>query len=127
MTWLIFLIFLGYHAYVTYFSPPPATIDQPFVMSALLVLSITVIVPFFISYMLTRATQLSGRAPAIMLGFIASLSLSMLGYWIVWRYFGGVADVRMPVQEVLKLGLIPGLIMGAILAGDSLLRGRSHA
>ncbi len=127
MTWLIFLIFLGYHTYITYFSPPPATIDQPFVMSALLVLSITVIVPFFISYMLTRATQLSGRAPAIMLGFIASLSLSMLGYWIIWRYFGGLPDVRIPVQEVLKLGLMPGLIMGAILAGDTLLRGRSHA
>jgi hypothetical protein len=61
-----------------------------------------------------------------MLGFISSLSLSMLGYWAVWRYFGGIAEMRLPIQDVLQMGLIPGLVMGAILAGDSLLR-RSHA
>jgi hypothetical protein len=124
MTWLIFLIFLGYYAYMQYFSPAPATIDQPYVTSALFVLSLTAIVPFFISYLLTRATQLSGRVPAVMIAFVSSIGLSVFGYWIVWKYFGGVADMRKPVEEALKMGLMPGVVMGTILAADSLFRRR---
>ena len=122
MTWLIFLIFLGYYGYQQYFSPPPANIDQPYVQSALLVLSLTVIAPFFISYMFARATQISGRVPAILLGFVTAVGLSVFGYWVVWKYFGGVADMRLPIEQVLRMGLVPGLAMGAILALDSMFR-----
>lgn len=125
MTWLIFLIFLAYYGWQQYFSPPPAAVDQPYVMSALLVLSLTVIGPFFISYLITRATQITGRVPAIMIGFVSALGLSVFGYWVVWKYFGGVSDMRLPIEEALKMGLIPGLAMGAILAADSLFRRRA--
>ena len=122
MTWLLFLAFLGYYGYQKYIVGGPATLDQPYVTSAMLVLSITVIAPFFISYLLTRATQLTGRTPALLLGFISAVTLSVVGYWVVWRYFGGVADMRMPIEQALKLGLVPGLAMGAILAFDSIFR-----
>lgn len=122
MTWLLFLAFLGYYGYQKYVVGGPATLDQPYIMQSLLVLSITVIGPFFVSYLLTRATQLTGRTPALLLGFVSAMTLSVVGYWIVWRYFGGVADMRMPVEQALKLGLIPGLAMGAILAFDSIFR-----
>jgi hypothetical protein len=125
MTWLFFLIFLGYYGYQKYFAVPPGTIDQPYVTSALLVLSLTTIAPFFISYLFTRATQLTGRVPAIMIGFVSAVGLSVFGYWIVWRYFGGVADLRLPVEQALYLGLLPGLVMGTILALDSLFRRRA--
>lgn len=123
MTWLFFLIYLGYSAYQKYFSAGQ-TADQPYLMNALLVLSITMIGPFFVSYLLTRATQLTGRTPAILLGFISAISLSVLGYWTIWKFFSGVADMRVPVEQALQLGLIPGLVMGIILAADSMLRRR---
>jgi hypothetical protein len=94
-------------------------------MGAALVLAITAVAPFFISYLLTRATQLSGRTPAIMIGFVSAVALSVVGYGIVWTYYGGVVDLRVPMQDALKLGLVPGLIMGAILAADSLFRRRA--
>ena len=122
MTWLLFLAFLGYHGYQKYIVGGPASLDQPYITQSLMVLSITVIAPFFVSYFLTRATQLTGRTPALLLGFISAVTLSVVGYWVVWRYFGGVADMRMPVEEALKLGLVPGLAMGAILAFDSIFR-----
>ena len=75
-----------------------------------------------VSYLLTRATQLTGRTPALLLGFISAVTLSVVGYWVVWRYFGGVAGMRMPVEQALMLGLVPGLAMGAILAFDSIFR-----
>jgi hypothetical protein len=125
MTWLIFLIFLGYYGYQQYFVSPPAAVDQPYVQSALLVLSLTVVAPFFIAYMFTRATQLTGRVPAILLGFVTAVGLSVFGYWLVWKYFGGVAGMRMPVEQALRMGLVPGLAMGAILALDSLFRRRA--
>jgi hypothetical protein len=122
MTWLIFLIFLGFYGYQQYFTPPPTTVDQPFVMNALLVLSITVIAPFFIAYLFTRATQLTGRVPAILLGFVSAIGLSVFGYWVVWKYFSGLSLVPVPIETALQMGLIPGAIMGLILAADSLFR-----
>jgi hypothetical protein len=83
------------------------------------------IVPFFVSWLFTRATLLTGRTPAILLGLIMSVSLSVLGYWILWKYFSGVSDIRVPVEEALKLGLLPGLIMGIILAAGTFLQRRA--
>lgn len=124
MTWLLFLVFLGYAAYEKITAVPAGSVDKSFLMGAALVLAITAVAPFFVSYLLTRATQLSGRVPAIMIGFISAVTLSVVGYGIVWSYYGGVVDLRVPMQDALKLGLVPGLIMGVILAADSLLRRR---
>ena len=124
MTWLLFLIYLGYTGYQKYFAAGQAA-DQTYVTNALLVLSVTMIGPFFVSYLLTRATQLTGRMPAILLGFISAISLSILGYWALWKFFSGVADMRVPVEQALQLGLLPGAIMGVILAVDSMLRRRA--
>ena len=124
MTWLLFLVFLGYAAYEKITAVPAGSVDKPFLMGAALVLAITAVAPFFVSYLITRATQLSGRTPAIMIGFISAVSLSVVGYAVVWQYYGGVVDLRVPMQDALKLGLVPGLIMGAILAIDSLFRRR---
>lgn len=122
MTWLLFLIYLGYAGYQKYAAVPPSSVDQPYIVNALTVLAITAVVPFFIAYLLTRATQLTGRTPAILIGFISTVTLSVVGYWVVWKYFGGFGDVRMPVEQALRLGLAPGLAMGLILALDSLFR-----
>lgn len=124
MTWLLFLAYLGYTAWQKYFAAGQA-VEQAYVMNAALVLSVTMIGPFFVSYLFTRATQLSGRTPAILLGFIMAVSLSVLGYWILWKYFSGVSDMRVPVEQALQLGLIPGLVMGIILAVDSFMRRRA--
>jgi uncharacterized membrane protein len=121
MSWLLFFAYLGYTAWQKYFSAGQA-VDQASVMNAALVLSITMIVPFFVSWLFTRATLLTGRTPAILIGFILSVSLSVLGYWILWRYFSGVSDIRLPVEQVLQLGLLPGAIMGLILAAGTFLR-----
>ncbi|MBL8780113.1 MAG: hypothetical protein JNL06_04135 [Alphaproteobacteria bacterium] len=122
MTWLFFLIFLGVFGYQQYFTPPPTDVDQRFLTNALVVLSITVIAPFFVSYLFTRATQMTGRVPAILLGFISAIGLSVFGYWIVWKYFSGLSLQPVPVETALQMGLIPGVIMGVILATDSLFR-----
>ena len=122
MTWLLFLIFLGVFGYQQYFTPPPTDVDQRFLTNALVVLSITVIAPFFVSYLFTRATQMTGRVPAILLGFISAIGLSVFGYWIVWKYFSGLSLQPVPVETALQMGLIPGVIMGVILATDSLFR-----
>jgi hypothetical protein len=124
MTWLLFLAYLGYTAWQKYFSEGQAA-DQAYVLNAALVLSVTMIGPFFVSWLFTRATQQTGRTPAILLGFIMAVSLSVLGYWILWRYFSGVSDIRVPVEQALQLGLIPGAVMGAILAFDSFFRRRA--
>lgn len=125
MTWALFLAYLGYTAYQKYFTAGQA-VDQPYVMGALLVMSITMIGPFFISYFLTRATQVSGRAPAVLLGFVSAVSLSVVGYWAIWKFFSGVADMRVPIEQALQLGLIPGVVMGMILALDSVFRGSAR-
>ncbi len=125
MTWLLFLAYLGYTAYQKYFAAGQSA-DQPYVMGALLVMSITMIGPFFVSYFLTRATQVSGRSPAVLLGFVSAISLSVVGYWAVWKYFSGVADMRVPIEQALQLGLIPGVVMGMILAFDSVFRRSAH-
>lgn len=124
MTWLLFLAYLGYTAWQKYFAAGQA-VEQSDVMKAALVLSITLIGPFFVSYLFTRATQLSGRTPAILLGFIMAVTLSVLGNWVLWKCFSGVSDMRIPVEQALQLGLIPGLVMGVILAVDSFLRRRA--
>ena len=121
MSWLLFLAYLGYTGYQKYFASGQAA-DQAHITNALLVLSITMIGPFFFSYIMARATQMTGRVPAVLLGFISTVSLSVLGYWILWKYFSGVSDMRVPVEQALQPGLIPGAIMGVILAVDSMLR-----
>jgi hypothetical protein len=120
----LFLAYLGYTAWQKYFAAGQA-VEQSDVMKAALVLSVTLIGPFFVSYLFTRATQLSGRTPAILLGFIMAVTLSVLGNWVLWKYFSGVSDMRIPVEQALQLGLIPGLVMGIILAVDSFLRRRA--
>ncbi|MCE9521506.1 MAG: hypothetical protein K8S25_03630 [Alphaproteobacteria bacterium] len=125
MAWLLFLVFLGYAGYEKLTSVPPDTVDKPYIMGAAFILAATAVVPFFVSYLLTRATQLSGRTPAIMIGFISAITLSVVGYGLVWKYYGGVVGLGGPFEEALKLGLIPGLAMGVILALDSLLRRRA--
>lgn len=124
MTWLLFLAFLGYYGYQQYYLGVPAPLEQANINAALLMLSLTAIGPFFVSYALTRATQLTGRAPAVLLGFISSLTLSLVGAWVAWKYFGGVSPMRVPIEDGLKLGLVPGIAMGLILAIDSLFRRR---
>ncbi|MEQ1753444.1 MAG: hypothetical protein ABL973_04860 [Micropepsaceae bacterium] len=121
MSWLLFLAYLGYTGYQKYLVSGQST-DQAHVTNALLVLSITMIGPFFVSYVMARATQLTGRVPAVLLGFVSAISLSVLGYWVLWKYFSGVSDMRVPVEQALQLGVIPGVIMGVILAVDSMLR-----
>lgn len=121
MTWLMFLVYLGYSAYQKYFSAGQA-IDQAYVTNAALVLSITMIGPFFVAYILARATQMTGRVPAVLLGFVSAVSLSVLGYWTLWKFFSGVADMRVPIEQALQLGLVPGVVMGTILALDSIMR-----
>ena len=122
MTWLLLLVFLAYAGYQKVGAIPPSALDRPTIMNALTVLGITAVAPFFVAYLFTRATQLTGRTPAILLGFVAAISLSVVGYWVVWKYFGGIADMRVPLEDALKLGLIPGVIMGFILAADSIFR-----
>lgn len=122
MTWLLFLIFLGYYAYQQYYLGVPAPLEQANIQAALLMLSLTVIGPFFVSYALTRATQMSGRVPAVMLGIISAITLSVVGAWVAWKFFGGVGAMRVPIEDALKLGLKPGLYLATILAIDSLLR-----
>jgi len=124
MTWLLFLAYLGYTAWQKYFSAGQAA-DQSYVMNAAIVLSITMVVPFFISWLFTRATLLTGRTPAIILGFVLSISLSVAGYWVLWKFFSGISDIRLPVEQALQLGLLPGLIMGLILAIGSFLTRRA--
>jgi len=125
MAWLLFLVFLGYAGYEKLTAVPPDTVDKPYIMGAALILAATAVVPFFISYLLTRATQLTGRTPAIMIGFISAVTLSVVGYGLVWKYYSGAVDLPVPFEDALKLGLIPGLAMGAILALDSFLRRRA--
>lgn len=124
MTWLLFLAYLGYTAWQKYFSAGQAA-DQSYVLNAAIVLSITMVAPFFISWLFTRATLLTGRTPAILLGFVMSISLSVAGYWVLWKFFSGVSDIRMPVEQALQLGLLPGVIMGLILAVGSFLTRRA--
>lgn len=126
MTWLLFLAFLGYYGYQQYFMGVEAPFEQANIQAALLMLSLTAIGPFFVSYALTRATQITGRAPAVLLGFISSMTLALVGAWVAWKYFGGVGPMRVTIEEGLKLGLVPGAAMGIILAIDSLFR-RRHA
>lgn len=125
MTWLLFLLFLGYYAYQQYYLGVPAPFEQANIQAALLMLSLTAIGPFLVSYALTRATQMTGRAPAVMLGIISAITLSVVGAWVAWKFFGGVGVMRVPVEEALKLGLKPGLAIATILAIDSLLRRRT--
>ena len=124
MTWLLFLAYLGYTAWQKYFSAGQAA-DQSYVLNAAIVLSITMVVPFCISWLFTRATLLTGRTPAIILGFVFSISLSVAGYWVLWKFFSGISDIRLPVEQALQLGLLPGLIMGLILAIGSFLTRRA--
>jgi hypothetical protein len=127
MTWLLFLAFLGYYGYQQYYLGVPAPLEQANIQTALLMLSLTVIGPFFVSYAMTRAMQLSGRVPAVMIGIISAITLSVVGAWVAWKFFGGVGPMRVPIEEALKLGLQPGLVIATILAIDSLLRRRRHA
>ena len=125
MTWLLFLIFLAYYGYQQYYLGVSAPLEQANVQAALLMLSLTAIGPFFVSYALTRATQITGRAPAVLLGFISAMTLSLVGAWVAWKYFGGVGPMRVSIEEGLKLGLVPGAAIGVILAIDSLFRRRT--
>jgi Na+(H+)/acetate symporter ActP len=124
MTWLLFLAFLGYTAWQRYFSAGQAA-DQAYVTNAAFVLAITMVLPFLVSWLFTRATLLTGRTPALLIGFITSVSLSVTGYWVLWKYFSGVSDIRLPVEQALMMGLLPGLIMGLILAAGTLLTRRA--
>lgn len=124
MTWLLFLAYLGYTAWQRYFSTGQVA-DQAYLTNAAFVLSITMVLPFLVSWLFTRATLLTGRTPALLIGFILSVSLSVTGYWVLWRYFSGVSDIRLPVEQVLMMGLMPGLIMGLILAAGTMLTRRA--
>jgi Na+(H+)/acetate symporter ActP len=124
MTWFLFIAFLGYTAWQRYFSAGQAA-DQAYVTNAAFVLAITMVLPFLVSWLFTRATLLTGRTPALLIGFIMSVSLSVTGYWVLWKYFSGVSDMRLPVEQALMMGLLPGLIMGLILAAGTLLTRRA--
>jgi hypothetical protein len=122
MSWLLFLAYLGYTAYSKYYVTAPASPDQPYITNALIVLSATLIVPFFVSYLFTRATHITGRTPAIMLGFIASVVLAVAGSYVFDRYLDGTTSADL--QQAVRLALVPGLIMGAILAAGTFFRSR---
>ena len=122
MTWLMFLAFLAYYGYQNYVVGIAEPMDQMHVRNAALMLSLTAIGPFVVSYMFTRATQLTGRTPAILLGFIFSMGLSLAGAWAAWKFFGGIDTMRVPLEQALRLGVVPGAAIGMILAIDSLFR-----
>jgi membrane protease YdiL (CAAX protease family) len=125
MTWLLFLAFLGYQAYQQYYVGVSDPMDRQHMQSALLMLSLTMIGPFFVSYLFTRATQITGRTPAILLGFISSLTLAFVGAWAAWKFFGGIETMRIPLEQALRAAVVPGVGMGIILAIDSLFRRRT--
>lgn len=122
MSWLLFLAYLAYTGYSKYYVTAPANPDQPYITNALIVLSATLIVPFFISYLFTRATHITGRTPAIMLGFISSVVLAVAGAYVFDRYLDG--DTSANLQQAVRLALLPGFIMGAILAAGTFFRSR---
>ncbi len=125
MTWLLFLAFLAYYGYQQYFIGVAEPMDPEHMRSALLMLSLTMIGPFFVSYLFTRATQLTGRTPAILLGFVCSMTLAFVGAWAAWKFFGGIETLRIPLEQALRAGVVPGVGMGIILAIDSLFRRRT--
>jgi hypothetical protein len=125
MTWLLFLAFVAYQGYQQYFIGVSDPTDQQLLKNAFLMLSLTMVGPFFVSYLFTRATQLTGRTPAILLGFISSLTLAFVGAWAAWKFFGGIETMRIPLEQALRGAIVPGVGMGLILAIDSLFRRRT--
>jgi hypothetical protein len=125
MTWLLFLAFLAYYGYQQYFVGVADPMDPQLIKSALLMLSLTMIGPFFVSYLFTRATQLTGRTPALLLGFVCSMTLAFVGAWAAWKFFGGIETLRIPLEQALRGAIVPGVGMGIILAIDSLFRRRT--
>lgn len=114
--WILYGLFLVGYAGVKVMAVPEAAaaLDPGYLRSTATVTVMTGVAPFMVAWLLVRGRPLTVARMA--LGVLVAMTLCVVGYAGFW-YFFIPADpaIRPPLAAVAQRGLLPGLVMGAIL------------
>lgn len=111
--WIASLVFFVVYAAQKYLAVPQDGFNLSYIISTGIVVLLTALVPFLVAlFVSTRGT----KPVNVVTGLAAPVLLSGVGFWAYWQFFilGFAPDV--PLSQVLPRALMPGLIMGALLA-----------
>jgi hypothetical protein len=110
--YLGFIIFLIVYGYFKYTAVPQLMGQSQYILTTGIVIVLTAIVPFFLSYFIAR--KVSSNARYVVLGLLPLL-LCALGLAFYFYIFIAPNAPGMSVMQVLPRTIVPGLVMGALL------------
>lgn len=111
-THISFLIFILVYGYFKYTAMPSLMGSSEYILTTVLVILLTAIIPYFATYILTRK---GGSLDQYLLAGLLPLPLCAGGLAAYFYLFIAPNAPGMSVMDVLPRSLVPGLVMGAIL------------
>lgn len=107
-----FWIFLIIYGAVKYLAVPEMMFQLPYILTTLLLIFLTAVIPYIIGFWAVRKTDGVGRYAAAL---ATALGLGALGLAIYFYLFIAPNAPGMAVTAVLPRAIIPGLILAAVL------------
>jgi hypothetical protein len=106
-----FAIFLIAYSYFKYAAVPSMMGQSTYILTTALVVLMTAIIPFYVTYFLAKAAS---SPSCYLIASLMPLVLSGIGLAIYFYIFIAPNAPGMGVAQVLPRALLPGLVMGAI-------------
>jgi hypothetical protein len=116
-----FAIFLVVYSYFKYVAVPSMMGQTTYIITTSLVVLMTAIIPFYVTYFLTKKASSPSR---YVLASLMPLILSGIGLSIYFYLFIAPNAPGMGVAQVLPRAILPGLVMGAILLAAMFIQNR---
>jgi lipoprotein signal peptidase len=110
---ILFLVFLVIYSVLKYQAVPELMGQATYMQTTAIMVILTAVLPYGIGFFLTRKT--SGNTQ-ILLAFVTPLILCIVGLATYFYIYIAPNAPGLAVTKVLPRAILPGLIMGAILA-----------
>ena len=107
-----FILFLAIYSYIKYTAMPNLMGSSQYILTTMLVVLLTAIIPYIVTYILTRK---GGSLGQYMTAGLLPLLLCAAGLATYFYLFIAPNAPGMSVTEVLPRAVVPGLVMGVIL------------
>ena len=116
---LLFGLFLIYYIYDKYMGAAPETFSLAYAKTVAIIVLLTAIIPFIISYFLLKIVKGSG---GYILALLVPTICSALGYAAFFYKFIAPFTSEVALMQVVPRSLIPGLGISLILIVTALLK-----
>jgi hypothetical protein len=116
---LLFGLFLVYYIYDKYMGAAPEAFNIAYAKTVAIIVLLTAILPFIISYFSIKAVKGAG---SYILALLLPTICSALGYAVFFYQFIAPFTSEVELMQVVPRSLIPGLAISLILIATALLK-----